>query len=525
MNIVGYVRLSRDEDKENYSSIDSQKAIIKEYAANKGWTINKFYIDDNYTGYTFDRPEFKEMKEQLKSNNIDIIIAKDLSRIGRHNAKVQLFIELVQKLGKRILLPEEGRGYDSDVGDDILGIKTWYNEMYVKDISRKIRSSMSTKQKNGELIMGNFYGYKKLKVNDKFQLTPDEDIIPIIKLIFKLYISGKGYKRICDILNEKKCITPSEYIKKRHENKGRVFKNKVTNIWQTHMIQRIISDDIYIGVLRTNKKHSKMIKGKQEKVPKDKQFTFGKHHKAIISDTTFELAQRIKAKKSKRTCRVRSNYHNYIFSGFIKCGDCGHAVLGKKIRRKNKIEFGYECSFYQKYGLKQCKSHAVTEDKILFAFKEFLKDVKIQYADFIKSINVKQNKINTKTTLHRIKKELDISNQELKMLISQKIKDLIKETNLEYKKIIENNYNELEKEKKEKINSLTKEIGKLEKIKNTDIEKNIRNTMDIFDKIIKKDRPDHKLLELILDNIILYKDRTLEFNLLVDIDKLTYVDI
>ncbi len=126
MNVVGYVRLSRDEDKENYSSIEAQKEIIIEYAKRFNWEISGMYIDDNYSGYTFDRPDFRRMKEDIENGRIDIIIAKDISRIGRHNAKTLLFIEEVQLMGKRILLPEEGGGYDSEADDDdILGIKTW----------------------------------------------------------------------------------------------------------------------------------------------------------------------------------------------------------------------------------------------------------------------------------------------------------------------------------------------------------------------------------------------------------------
>lgn len=521
MNIVGYVRLSRDEDKENYSSIENQQQLIREYAKSKGLVVSKMYIDDNYSGYTFDRPDFQEMKKQLKSGNIDIIIAKDLSRIGRHSAWTQIFIEEVQKLGKRIILPHEGNGYDSDVGDDILGIKTWYNEMYVKDISRKIRSSMLSKQKSGELIMGNFYGYKKIRKNDNFILIPDEEIKPVIQLIFKLYIDGNGYKKICDILNEKGYPTPSEYIKQRHAENGRAFKNIVTNIWQTHMIQRIIQDDVYAGNLRTRKMHSKLLKGKQEKVSKKEQFIFENHHEPMISKEQFELAQKIKKSRSKNNYRVKDNCNNYIFSGFVKCGDCGHAALGKKLKRKGSFEYGYECSMYQKYGLKQCKTHQITEDKVLFFFKEFLKDVKKEYEDYINKVDIKQKKRNTKTTLEKMKKELNVLNDELKLLLNQKIKDLMKESNTEYKEIIENSYSELENEKKKKINELSQKIIKLERINNNDIEKSIKTTIDIFDQIINNNKPSRKLLEMILDKIIINSDKTLDFKLLVNIDKLT----
>lgn len=524
MNVVGYVRLSRDEDKENYSSIITQQDIINEYAKEKSWKITKIYIDDNCSGYTFNRPAFMEMKKALENGEIDIIIAKDLSRLGRHNARTQLFIEEVRELGKRIILPEEGRGYDSNSEDDILGIKTWYNEMYVKDISRKIRANMHSKQKKGELIMGNFYGYKKTKVNDKFILTVDEEVRPVIELIFKLYIDGLGYKKICDILNEKGYPTPSEHIKQRYEENGKPFKNVATNRWQTHMIQRIVQNDIYAGTLRTRKRHSKLIKGKQEIVPHEEQYVFENNHEPIISKKDFELAQDINTKRKVVNYRGKAKY-NYIFSGFIICGNCGFAVVGKNLKRLPRVEMGYECTTYQKYGLKQCKSHAVSEEKLLYFFKEFLKDVKEQYQDYINNINIKEKKKDINKILNKLQNELNVVNDELKMLLNQKIKDILKESNVEYKQIIEDSYVELENEKKKKINELTQKIGELQKVSNDNIENDIKSNVELISKVIDSETPSRKLLELILDKIIIHDDKSLEFRLLADIDKLTYTNI
>ncbi|MDW8802835.1 recombinase family protein [Clostridium sp. A1-XYC3] len=524
MNVVGYVRLSRDEDKENYASIITQQDIINEFAKSRSWWVERIYIDDNCSGYTFDRPAFMKMKKDLINGKIDVIIAKDLSRLGRHNARTQLFIEEVRELGKRIILPEEGRGYDSDDEDDILGIKTWYNEMYVKDISRKIRSNMNSKQKKGELIMGNFYGYQKTKVNDKFILTVDEEIKPVIKLIFKLYIDGLGYKKICNILDEKGYPTPSEYIKRKHEEKGKVFKNSTTDRWQTHMIQRIIQNDIYIGTLRTKKRHSKLIKGKPDKVPIEEQYVFQDNHEAIISKKDFELAQSINLKRKNTHYRGKAKYI-YLFSGFITCGNCGFAVVGKNLKKLPKIQYGYECTTYNKYGLKQCKSHAITEDKLLFFFKEFLKDVTDQYRDYINSIDIKEKKNDINKALVRLQNEFNIANEELKILLNQKIKDIIKESNNEYKKIIEHSYVQLENEKKKRINELSEKISELQRLNINNIENNMESNMQIFSNIINSDKPSRKLLELILEKIIIHDDKSLEFKLLADIDKLTYTNI
>jgi DNA invertase Pin-like site-specific DNA recombinase len=527
MNVVGYVRLSRDEDKENYSSIISQQDIINEYAKSKNWEISKMYIDDNYSGYTLDRLSFNEMIENTEDGNIDVIISKDLSRIGRNNGKVLVLIDRLKELGVRLILINEGNGGLDLLEDDhdILGIKTWYNEMYVKDISRKVKATMHSKQKSGELIMGNFYGYKKVKINGRFQLVVDEDIKPVIELIFKCYLEGLGYKRICDILDENGYPTPSEYIKKRHENNGRVFKNTTTNKWQTHMVQRIIQNDIYIGTLRTKKKRVRLIKGKQEKVPKEEQYVFINNHNSMIGEETFRLAQEINSKRKKKVYRNSIDKYNYIFSGFMRCGDCGYTVLGLNLRKAPVITRGYNCAMYTRYGKKRCETHAIKEEKLLFFFKEFLKDVKSEYEDNINNINIKEKKNNVEKALSKCIKDLEIANEELKLLLTQKIKDLIKESNIKYKEIVENSYNEIEAEKKKRILELTQKVRELQRVNNNDIGKIIKSNLEIFDLIINSQRPERKYLEMILDKITVYSDRSLEFKLKVNIDKLTCLEV
>lgn len=524
MNIVGYVRISRDEDKENYSSIETQKDIINEYAQRNNWVVRKIYEDDNYSGFSFKRPAFMEMRRNLEDGKVDIIIAKDLSRIGRHNAKTQLFIEEVQEMGKRLILPEEGKGYDSDADDDdILGIKTWYNERYVKDISRKVKANMHSRQKKGDLIMGNLYGYYK-DPNNKSVLHVDERIRPIIQQIFKLYHDGYGYKKICDALNEKSFPTPSMNIKQKHAENGRVFKNKVSEKWQTHTVKRILADDLYIGVLRTHKKQNKRIKGKQEKVAREEQYVFPNHHEPIISSEDFELAQQLNSKRREQKYKGSAKYP-YIFSSFVYCGDCGYSATGKNLKRYPAILRGYECTMYSKYGLKSCVSHYLPEKKLLFYFKEFLMDIRDQYREYLNTINFQDKRKNIVETLSGLKKDLNVINEELKLLISQKLKDLIREENPCYKEIIEHSYVELENEKKARIAELSSRLEELQLIQQENLENNPINAITVFDNIIEAERPNRRDLELILDRIYIYgkeKSNYIEFKLLVNIEQLTH---
>ncbi len=160
LRIASYSRVSYDEDKERYESIINQKNIIKDYAKEhfSNYEIIEFE-DDNYSGYKFDRPDFTRMKKEILDGNIDIVIAKDLSRIGRHNAKTLLFIEELEKMDVTVIAINDDLDTSKEQNNDLVGIKTWYNELYVKDISRKIRSTVQNKSKNATWITNVPYGY------------------------------------------------------------------------------------------------------------------------------------------------------------------------------------------------------------------------------------------------------------------------------------------------------------------------------------------------------------------------------
>lgn len=515
--IGAYLRLSRDEDAANYSSIISQKRIIQEYVENKKLgNIYKYYEDDNYSGYTFERPAFKEMMQDLADGKFDIIVAKDFSRLGRHNAKMLLLIENIRELGKRLILVEEGSGgYDtSEDDDDIIGIKTWYNERYIKDISRKIRSSFRVKQKDGTLIFHEYYGYRKHPL-EKHQLIIDEECAEVVKIIFDLYIKGYGYYKIVDYLNKQNFSTPSMVVKKHSEEKGKIHKSAVSTEWQTYNISRIIKDDIYAGILRLGKTKKLTIKGKACKTSPEEQYVFVDHHEAIIDKQTFELAQEINQKRNNTPYRGNKK-HDYIFSSFVYCGHCGSYMTGRNIKG---YPIHYLCGAYQKYGKKKCIHSVLRESTLLAAFKEYLIALKQIMKTYIESITFTTNKRNSQCLLTKLTKEFTITNEELKILLSQKIKDLMKEPNLDYREILEKNYDELELTKKKRILEISKQLEEIKKLDDVNSESTIKTSMKIFDEIINKERPSKEDLHLVLEKIV-HKDKAPVFHLKNGLDQL-----
>ena len=525
MTVVGYCRLSRDEDKENYSSIEEQKRIIKEYASTRNWIIEDkdFYIDDNVSGYTFNRPEFTKMLEKVKGGKIDVVIAKDLSRIGRNNGKVLVLIDEFKNMQKNLILVSEmGGTYDVlNDRDDTIGITTWFNERYVKDCSRKTRDHMYSKQKTARLIMGNYYGYEKNFKDNIPMLYVIEELKPVIKLIFKLYVEdGMGFQRISQELNTKyNYPTPSKYYREKHFERGRIYKHKVQEKWTKDMVSNILKNEIYTGTLITHKKRTVNIRGKAVKLPKEEQFIFENHHEPIISKEIFNLAQEIRVKKSKQNTSGANTKRNYYFSGMCICNDCGSGMSGIMIKRKV-AEKGYDCSKYRQFGTKACHCHEVKEKDILIHLKEFLKFTKQKYLEEIKSIKIEIKQDKKENNKNKLQNKLNILNEEYKILVNQKVKELASSNNEMTRKIIENTYKELEKEKMQSISYIQTLLEKDEK-KNLEEKVNkLKTSIEYFDDIINSDVPNKMILQMIIDKIYIDRDRTIKFGLKVDINKM-----
>lgn len=525
LTVVGYCRLSRDEDKENYASIEEQKRIIKDFAVTHNWKISddNFYIDDNVSGYTFNRPEFSKMMNKVKGGNIDVVIAKDLSRIGRNNGKVLVLIDEFKDMQKNLILVSEmGGTYDVlNDRDDTIGITTWFNERYVKDCSRKTRDHMYSKQKTGRLIMGNYYGYEKVFKDDIPMLFVIEELRPVIELIYKLYVEdGYGFQKISQILNTKyNYPTPSEYYRTKHLERGRVYKHKVQEKWTKDMISNILKNEVYTGTLITHKKRTVNIRGKAIKLPKEEHFIFENHHQAIISKEVFKLAQEIRIKKNKQNTSGANSKRKYYFSGMCICEECGSGMSGMEIKRKVK-EKGYDCSRYRQYGTKGCHCHEIKEKDILIHLKEFLKFTKQKYLNEIKSIKVELKQDKKTDNKFKLQNKLNILNEEYKMLINQKIKELASSNNSMQREIIENTYKELEEEKMTSISYLKSLIENDEKKNLEEKIHKLKTSIEYFDDIINAKEPSRIILQTLIDNIYVSRDKTIRFNLKTNIEKM-----
>ena len=238
-----YLRLSREDylKKDESSSISSQRLIITDFGKHNGLNIVEEYVDDGYSGGNFDRPSFNRMLEDIEKGKINCVITKDLSRLGREMYGTGRYIEeYFSERNVRYIAINDS--FDSLIGDSMLGIRLSVNDLYLRDISKKVRSAFRVKQQNGDYIgTSACYGYKKDPENHN-HLIVDEPAAKIVRYIFKLCLENLGGRNIANRLNELKIPTPNVY-----KNNISFLKRHKETYWTRETVSYILKNRMYVG--------------------------------------------------------------------------------------------------------------------------------------------------------------------------------------------------------------------------------------------------------------------------------------
>jgi site-specific DNA recombinase len=464
--VVGYVRLSKDDNKKDYVSIENQKLILTQFAKSNGLYIERWYEDDGVSGYTFDRPGFIKLIADLEKD-VDVVLAKDLSRIGRHNARVLLFLEEVKEMGKRILLADDA--YDShSEEDDTLGIKTWFNERYVKDTSKKIRKAIRARQIEGTLAVNTPFGYLRNPYQKK-SIEIDEEAAPIVRRIFALYLSGYGFRAIAEQLDHEGVPTASLMEKERVESIGKHYNKRIAFHWSPKMVGEIIKNDIYIGTMRYHKNERVTIHGRDNRVDKEKHMVFLNHHPAIIEENTYQLAMQTlhhrresnyRGLTSKVMDRPRNANTENNYRGIVLCETCNSRMT--MIHRKGREPY-YICGKYNSKGKSFCSQSRQIKlsdlDRIILTLRKlYLRaDSKLTKQIYQELRNEKACFLDHQ--IHELNQEIEKEKKELKCLILQKMK--LSEETSDKVKIQVQVREEMEQEKIEKLRQLYEKLNEI----------------------------------------------------------------
>ena len=394
---VDYIRLSYTDDRSNESdSVANQRRLIENFVErNPDIELVSEKIDDGYSGILFDRPAFKEMMELITAGEVNCVIVKDLSRLGREYIETGRYLRRVfPAYGVRfIAINDNIDTAHENSGDDLaVSVKNIMNEAYCRDISIKTRSALDVKRRNGDFV-GAFpvYGYMKSPEN-KNLLIPDPYASHIVQDIYRMRLDGYSAARIARALNELHILSPLAYKKNNgfpYAKKG--WADKEDCQWSAHTVIRILQDETYTGCLAQGKQGTPHYKLKElEQRPSSEWVRVKDTHEAIISRQDYDLIQRI-AGLDTRTAPDKSSV--YLFSGILICGCCGGRMTRKTNRVKDKEYRYYYCPTGKKHG---CTNPVMIKestlvDCVLECLKSYVRNV-ASLGEILSSID--QSKIN-----------------------------------------------------------------------------------------------------------------------------------
>ena len=506
-NVAIYIRLSREDgDKEESDSVGNQRKLLTEYVNKQDdFILYNVYIDDGFTGTNFNRPDFQRMIADIEDGKVNCVVVKDLSRFGRDYIDTGRYLERIfPELGVRFISVTDNIDSIKQAYDMLLPIKNIFNEQYARDISNKIQATVKSKQKAGEFI-GAFtsYGYKKSPVN-KNKLVIDEYAADVVRRVFSMYLQGVGKQSIAKALNAEGILCPSEYKKLNGENYKNCNRLKTTSYWTYSTIKIMLQNEMYIGNMVQGKKHQRM-RSKQRMVDKENWIRVENTHEPIIDRDTWDKVQKLLTKKH-RDIDLETNKN--IFAGFIKCGDCGRAMMKNFWRKADGSKsYSFYCGTYKRSGKGYCTPHTlpfhVLNDIVLGDLKAIIRSV-----EDLQELVKKQS-----FTASKIKKSADTELVKLKAEL-ERVKKLKKSIYEDYKDelISKDEYFSYREDYQQKETLYAKQIEALEAKKKDNVTEDIFQTPWLRRLLELKDieELDRDIVVEMIDEIIVYENRKIK---------------
>ncbi|BDF70112.1 resolvase [Oscillospiraceae bacterium] len=380
-HVALYVRLSKEDDKKEEEkegpseSINNQISLLNEFAQKHRLDVYDTYIDDGWSGTNFDRPNFQRMIADIEAKKVNMVVTKDLSRLGRDYILTGHYMERYfpeHRVRYISLLDGIDTGVDS-TANDITPFRAIMNDMYAKDISKKISSVKHDKQRKGLFIGGKpVYGYK-MHPTEKNKIVIDEEVAPVVRRIFGMALDGISCRQIAAQLNAEGLPTPATYAGLPVAKPG-----PYTGLWSSERISDMLQNETYIGNMVQGR--SKKINYKTKKClkqdPKDWVIVAG-IHEPLIDRETFDKVQMLVASRK----HTRSRTYDFLLKGLIFCHECGYplAVLNRKNAKGEDVLY-FVCRTYQRFtkaGV--CTCHAIKEQTVTQAVVEKVREVCQQY--------------------------------------------------------------------------------------------------------------------------------------------------
>ena len=360
-HVALYIRLSKEDESEGPSqSVQNQESLLREFVQQYHLNVYDTYIDDGWSGTSFDRPGFQRMISDIEARRVNMVITKDLSRLGRDYILTGHYMERYfpeHRVRYISLLDGIDTGVDS-TANDITPFRAIMNDMYAKDISKKIKSVKRDKQRKGQFIGGKpMYGYK-MHPTEKNKIVIDEEAAPVVRRIFALALSGMSCRQIASSLNSDNVLSPAAYAKLPVSKPG-----PCTGLWSSERISEMLQNETYIGNMVQGRMVKISYKSKKclRQSPENWVVVEGTHE-PIIDPETFQKVQLLVS--SRR--HTRSRTYDFLLKGLIFCHECGYpmAVLNRK-NAAGEDRLFFVCRTYQRFtkaGV--CTCHSIKEETV-----------------------------------------------------------------------------------------------------------------------------------------------------------------
>ena len=377
-HVALYIRLSKEDENEGPSeSVTNQKSLLDDFVKKHRLSVYDTYIDDGWSGTSFDRPDFQRMIGDIEAKKVNMVITKDLSRLGRDYIMTGHYMEryFPEKRVRYISLLD---GIDTGVessANDITPFRAIMNDMYAKDISKKIKSVKRDKQRKGQFIGGKpMYGYK-MHPTEKNKIVIDEEVAPIVRRIFAMALDGMSCRKIAATLNEEGVPTPATYC---GWNMGR--KGPYAGLWSSERISEMLQNETYLGNMVQGRTVKISYKSKKcLKQDRENWVVVENTHEPLIDRETFQKV-RMLVNSRKHT---RSRTYDFLLKGLIFCHECGYplAVLNRKNAAGEDVLY-FVCRTYQRFtkaGV--CSCHSIKEKTVTDAVVAKIQEVCEAYLD------------------------------------------------------------------------------------------------------------------------------------------------
>ena len=500
-----YIRLSEADEGKSYESesesVLNQRNILMNFIKEKGFIFVDEYVDDGYSGTTFDRPGFQRLIEDIKAKKINLVVVKDLSRLGRDHILTGYYVET--------FFPENGirfismlEGYDNAINQASNDSATWLfacNDYYSKQNSIKIRNVLNDKRRNGKFIgSAPSYGYLR-DPNDKGHLIPDPEYAWVVKKIFDMAYNGVGLSEITTYLNDNNIKTPSSLKRKNPNSKA-----KYNSMWTISSVKKILKNQMYVGDMVQSVQTKVSYKSKKKKsLPKSNWDIVKNTHEPLVDRFIFESVQNNIKRTTKTTITKREKR---LFENLLYCKECGNTLTISY--RKNHDYWTINCNRYSRDPKRRmCEPHFSPYEKLEEALLEAIKNTckkylnKLDVSEISKSINKKDDS-EVNNNINDLRKQEKALISKLDMLYQDKFNGIVSEEM----------YLRISRETENSLVRIREKIQSLQDVKNDKkINKNeLKSYEDKIRKLIDIDNPSRELIGTLIDKIIIDKDRNIE---------------